>query len=115
MAGRPTNENREMAILMGDKTYTGSTHARCGTDLRYVKGGGCVHCARQVTQDLRDTAKWIKHEAADRAEHVENTGLTREEAEVNGFDADVAEDTSVGDELDKLPTDEYEQAIDSLM
>lgn len=111
MAGRPTNENREMAILMGDKTYIGSKHERCGTDQRYVKGGGCVHCARQVTQDLRDIAKQVKHIEQDLAEHT----LTPNEAEVNGFDAGDPEDDSVGDELDKLPADEYERSIDNLM
>jgi hypothetical protein len=57
MAGRPINESRQTAILCGDKTYIGATHARCGTYERYVSGGGCVHCARVIATEQREARK----------------------------------------------------------
>jgi hypothetical protein len=45
MVGRPINKNKEMALILGERTYRGSTHA-CGTNERYTSGGGCVYCAR---------------------------------------------------------------------
>lgn len=52
MVGRPINESRKLAVLIGDKTYIGSVHG-CGTNERYVKGGGCVHCARWTASSQR--------------------------------------------------------------
>lgn len=45
MVGRPINQNRVNAEVFGEKTYRGSTHG-CGTNERYVRGHGCVYCAR---------------------------------------------------------------------
>lgn len=60
MAGRPLNERHELAVLMGDKTYFGSMHDRCGTFERYTKGGGCVHCARVVATEQREARKFLQ-------------------------------------------------------
>lgn len=56
MVGRPINKNRELAVLYGEKTYRGSTHG-CGTNERYVKGGGCVHCARWTALSQREALR----------------------------------------------------------
>lgn len=53
MVGRPKNENRELALLYGEKTYRGSEHG-CGTNERYTIGGGCVHCARTKSLEQRE-------------------------------------------------------------
>lgn len=53
MTGRPINESRQLAIITGAKTYEGAEH-KCGTTERYVKGSGCVHCARQLQTEQRE-------------------------------------------------------------
>lgn len=57
MAGRPINENLATAKFMGDKTYLGTTHEDCGTNVRYTSGGGCVHCAREKATEMREALK----------------------------------------------------------
>lgn len=52
MAGRKINESRQLALITGERTYVGAEH-KCGTTERYVKGGGCVHCARQLQTEAR--------------------------------------------------------------
>lgn len=64
MAGRPKNENRELALLWGDKTYRGSSHG-CGTNERYTIGGGCVHCARVKALAQREALIEKQQAAAD--------------------------------------------------
>lgn len=64
MAGRPINESRQLAILMGDKTYIGVAHDKCGTTERYVKGGGCVYCARVIATEQRDARKFMTAQLA---------------------------------------------------
>ncbi len=59
MVGRPKSEAREMAMLMGDMTYVGTLHSKCGTLERYVKGGGCVHCARVIATEQRDARNFL--------------------------------------------------------
>ena len=54
MTGRPINEDRQLALITGAKTYAGAKHAPCGTAERYVKGHGCVHCARKLQTEQRD-------------------------------------------------------------
>lgn len=93
--GRPPSTAREAAILAGDRTYYGAIHTRCGSSMRYTKGSGCVHCAKQATQDIRDAAKIVRLDLEER----------REVIEVRGDD----------DPVD-IPDDaRYEQDIDSLM
>jgi hypothetical protein len=53
MVGRPINQDKMLAELEGRSTYTGSPHS-CGNDVRYVKGGGCVHCAREISRAQRE-------------------------------------------------------------
>lgn len=60
MAGRPENASRANAALMGDKTYIGSVHDKCGTNERYTKGGGCVHCARVIATEQREARKYLQ-------------------------------------------------------
>lgn len=59
MTGRPLNEDRQLALLSGDKTYIGSPHDRCGTNVRYVKSGGCVRCARVIATEQREARKYL--------------------------------------------------------
>lgn len=60
MTGRPINESRAIAVEHGLSTYTGAPHVRCDTTERYVLGGGCVHCARQIAKDQRAALMAIK-------------------------------------------------------
>jgi hypothetical protein len=57
MTGRPINQNRETAILLGDKHYQGTPHDKCGKTLRYVNSGACVACARSGTASMRKDAR----------------------------------------------------------
>jgi len=63
-SGRPVNEDRQTAIDLGFKTYTGTPHSKCGTTERYVSGGGCVHCARTIATEQREARKLLKAQAA---------------------------------------------------
>lgn len=63
MSGRPINEDRQNAIALGLRTYTGAQHPKCGTTERYVSGGGCVHCARVKAAEQRDELKVLKAQA----------------------------------------------------
>jgi hypothetical protein len=65
--GRPVNDNRQIALQYGLKTYDGSPHSKCGTTERYVSGGGCVHCARVTATEQRDALKFLKQHAIDEA------------------------------------------------
>jgi hypothetical protein len=75
MAGRPINKSRELALISGDKTYTGAVHSRCGTSERYM-GGGCVHCARLAATEGREARKLLK---AQQAGHVPVIGQVDDE------------------------------------
>jgi hypothetical protein len=60
MSGRPINEDLSLARFLGEKTYIGATHVRCGTAVRYVSGGGCVHCARVIATEQREALKYLQ-------------------------------------------------------
>lgn len=75
MAGRPRNENLEIARLAGDRTYEGSVHDICGTTIRYTSGGGCVHCARLKQTDMR-AALEAQRQGEDRTERFLDAALT---------------------------------------
>lgn len=64
MSGRPVNEDRQNAIDLGLRTYTGAAHVKCGTTTRYVAGGGCVHCARVIASEQRDARKFLLAQSA---------------------------------------------------
>lgn len=59
MTGRPINLDRQNAIACGLDKYSGLPHANCGHTLRYVKGGGCVHCARTIANEQREARKLL--------------------------------------------------------
>lgn len=63
MSGRPINEDRQNAIALGLKTYIGAKHVNCDTTERYVKGGGCVHCARIIATEQREARNYLKRQA----------------------------------------------------
>ena len=63
MSGRPINEDRQNAIDLGLRTYTGSKHSKCGTTQRYVSGGGCVHCARIIATEQREARNYLRRQA----------------------------------------------------
>ena len=77
MRGRPSNENREIAILLGETTYIGSPHD-CGYTERYVKGCACVHCARQRQREQREVHGDLRARPEIFSEHV-RVGVAREE------------------------------------
>lgn len=60
MSGRPINQTRQDAINLGLTTYVGAVHIRCGTDVRYVAGGGCIHCGRELAREQREALKYAK-------------------------------------------------------
>jgi hypothetical protein len=60
MTGRPTNVDRQNALALGLRTYTGAIHPICGTTERYTTNCGCVHCARQIATEQREALKAIK-------------------------------------------------------
>lgn len=64
MVGRPINQDRIDAIDLGLKFYEGEPHKNCGRTLRYASGGGCVHCARLISNEQREARKYLKHLAA---------------------------------------------------
>jgi hypothetical protein len=63
MAGRPINEDLATAKIVGDKTYEGLTHERCGTSTRYTSTGSCVHCARAKQAEMRVVHKALTQPA----------------------------------------------------
>jgi hypothetical protein len=77
--GRPTNLDRQNAIALGFKTYTGSPHAACGTTERYI-GGGCAHCARTLATERREAWKFLKAQAA-AAAHIASLEAGAEDTE----------------------------------
>lgn len=103
--GRPLNQSRQLALLSGDKTYTGGKHARCGTTERYVKGGGCVHCARMIATEQRDARKFLAQAAAETpASRFVDVNQTSE------VELDAAEEIAIEDAAARFEAD-----IESLM
>jgi hypothetical protein len=66
-SGRPINADKSLAIFLSEKTYRGGIHRKCGTNERYVSGGGCVHCARVIATEQREALKYQKRHEADEA------------------------------------------------
>lgn len=52
-AGRPHDRNRQAAIVLGEKTYSGKRCKRCGSTTRYTKGSGCVACQKTSAIEAR--------------------------------------------------------------
>lgn len=111
MSGRPINEDRQNAIALGLKTYIGAKHVNCGTTERYVKGGGCVHCARIIATEQRDARKFLKQHAVNEAEEKvrEEDGVTLDSGDGDGLDIDNRDET----EDDRKAR--FEESIEDLM
>ncbi len=107
--GRPTNLDRQNAIALGFKTYTGSPHAACGTTERYI-GGGCAHCARTLATEQREARKFLKAQAvaADRIASLE-AGAEEEPDEP----LDTTEDDGLGNEPSEA--DRFHQSIEDIL
>jgi hypothetical protein len=102
MSGRPINKDRELSIFLGEKTYQGSAHSRCGTTERYVKHQSCVYCARIIATEQREARKYLQR-------HVE----LRAGADVEAMMLDKAE-PMVLEESDDAE-ERRRQAIEDLM
>lgn len=120
-SGRPINSDKSLAIFLSEKTYRGGIHRKCGTNVRYVSNGGCVHCARVIMTEQREALKYKKQHEAEYLESLKYEDADRNEEPLN----DVAmEDTGpIDSELeDGLDTDDPDDAearrqasIDDLM
>lgn len=55
--GRPKDAEREIALVLGDKLYTGTPCHKCAMTLRYTNGGRCAHCAMRDNLARRDAAR----------------------------------------------------------
>jgi hypothetical protein len=79
--GRPVNEERQLALLTGDKTYTGKRCKACGCTTRYAKSGSCTGCTQEKAEQLREIERLAKKRKrrrpapADDAEMNELLGL----------------------------------------
>lgn len=51
--GRHHNINRQAALVVGDRTYTGKKCKRCGATERYTKGASCVACQKHSAIEAR--------------------------------------------------------------
>jgi hypothetical protein len=102
MTGRPINEDRQNSIALGLMTYTGTVHRRCGTNIRYVSGGGCVHCARVISAEQREARKYLLQQEREYAESQREEQAAQKEALDNsekiGDDAEARRQASI-DEL----------------
>lgn len=111
MTGRPINQDRQNAIALELTTYTGAVHRRCGTATRYVHGGGCVHCARMIAAEQRQTLAFLKKHAAEEAEEKVRAedGVELDSVADDGLDADI------DSRRDEDEVDPFEQSIEDLM
>jgi len=100
---RPFNEDRQMAIKLGFKTYDGAVHT-CGYRERYVKGGGCVHCGRRLATEQREALKFVR---------ANPTGFTPQYEPDEQLVNHVPE--SPEEVVDSPEPSPYEQALDDLM
>lgn len=102
-AGRPHNVNRQAALVLGEKTYSGKRCKRCGTNEKYTKGSGCVECQKtnaiEARQLLRAARKGVKPNSDD-LDFLETRG-SHERAHVNSRRAHV-QTPSPSDQLTKL-------------
>jgi hypothetical protein len=93
-SGRPINEDRQNAIALGLREYTGTRHARCGTNQRYVAGGGCAHCARLISAEQRAALNYLKRQTTlvldDISEENIRAAFPLDSTEEDGLEADDA-------------------------
>lgn len=60
--GRPISKERQMARIMGDKTYKGKRCKECGGVDRYTKGSSCVTCTKHSSDLIRARTARVKAE-----------------------------------------------------
>ena len=114
-AGRHPSEDREIALITGEKTYLGTMHAQCGTTERYTKGGGCAHCARVIATEQREARKYLKAQASI-ATVVEQTVEEDREEPFNDVTAQFTEPLDSDEEMALGDAKAREQSsIDDLM
>ena len=85
MTGRPLNESLAMAKLLGEKTYQGKSHKKCGTTERYTSSGACVECARERAAGIRGPSrKQIRAAAAEQAveDNIPDPGMMKDIIEI---------------------------------
>lgn len=97
MSGRPINEDRQIAISLGFRTYTGTPHPKCGMTERYVSGGGCVHCARLIASEQREARKFLIANAV-----LETEQQVRDEDGIEEINYDPIQDDADLAELDNV-------------
>lgn len=107
-SGRPVNEDRQTAIDLGFKTYTGTPHSKCGTTERYVSGGGCVQCARAIATEQREARKYLRQHAEEFAAEGGVEDMVAADEIVNH---DPEEDTAAQEELDEQDTAMHDDAV----
>lgn len=109
MPGRPINLDRKNALDLGLSTYIGAAHYRCGTRVRYVVPGNCVHCARVAAAEQRQTKKFLKQHAINEAEEMiaRHDGVELDSLVPDGLDTD-----EMRAEADRL---RFQAGIDELM
>lgn len=112
MSGRPINDDRELSILLGKRTYVGLPHYKCNTTERYVSHGGCVHCARLVASEGRDARKFLKQHEREAAAYIADQEAGLGDPDVNHGHI---EDLDDADELVQGMVSEYDASIDDLM
>ena len=109
---RPLNEDRQAAITLGYRTYTGAPHSKCGTTERYTGTGGCVHCARRIATEQREALKYVKAQEAAQVRTIIEDGIRSGDV----IDGDFELDNLLPTELE--PDDAVERlrhSIDELM
>lgn len=113
MSGRPINIDRQNAIALELTTYTGAVHRKCGTNQRYVSGGGCIHCARLIATEQRDARKFLKQHAINEAEAKvrEDDGIVLDIFAGDGLDTDEPDAQGGDDDADAR----FQESIEDLM
>ena len=113
-SGRPINSDKSLAIFLSEKTYRGAIHRKCGTNVRYVSNGGCVHCARVLMTEQREALKYQKQYEAEYRD-----AMPEMEREVNDDPAQFTEPLDNDEPMVLEESDDAEerqrQATDDLM
>src|ERR1017187_5714074 len=118
-SGRPVNADKSLAIFLSEKTYRGGIHRKCGTNVRYVSNGGCVHCARVIMTEQREALKYKKQHEAEYLESLKYEDADRNEEPLNDVTAQFTEPLDIDEPMVLEESDDAEerqrQATDDLM
>ena len=118
-SGRPINSDKSLAIFLSEKTYRGGIHRKCGTNVRYVSNGGCVHCARVIMTEQREALKYKKQHEAEYLESLKYEDADRNEEPLNDVTAQFTEPLDIDEPMVLEESDDAEerqrQATDDLM